>query len=370
MKTSFTDLQAVTSSAKISDIANRFFLNKPSYLKYHKNDIRIKCYRYINEKITIGIPVLRTIPDPAVIYAGDNNDVAYFYLKFSESIQPDIIVFEVVKCIVMKGERNPERNIVNPDIDQQSGIYITNIITETMLENDLLFENKKYNTILEYTESELMRYFTYARLFMKLTNVNDRRMQFISDFNRPLTVNQIGEDPLNTSEDYEYYMKYIYPKDRFKKEYRSVKSEAILPVYYKNKIPYGYLQVNRSMDLTRKDIEIAEKFVKSIEKYFQKIDIFRVITDKLFIYDISAGGLSVIQFDKTYFNILNDNTGVCFDLILPNQKSINVFATVKHSRLLSNGVTRTGFKIEKIGSDDIEDFNSYFASGSNNDNQS
>ncbi|HOP63607.1 MAG TPA: hypothetical protein PK358_01725 [Spirochaetota bacterium] len=362
MSTLYYDIQPVTSHERIGDVVERFFNRKNSYLKHYKNDIRVKFYKYINGKITLGIPLLRTIPEPSFIYGYSGDDIAHLYLKLSESLQPDILVFDVQKCVVLRGERNGERKVVNSDQGNRPVIYVKNFITETMLENSLLFESKRVDSILEVTEVELMKYFTYAKLVTKSRAEYDRRMQYISLYGRPLVVNSIGEKPSGENEGYEYYMNYIYSRDRFLKENRSIVSEAILPICYRGKFPYGYLRFNSKEDITGEEIEFASKFVRSIENHFMKNGIFPSVEDKMVVSDISSGGLSVVQFDKKFSKLYTEGNRLCFDLALTDEKVVNILATVKYNRQIENGVIRTGLQIEKMDAAALEDFNRYLSS--------
>ena len=139
-------------------------------------------------------------------------------------------------------------------------------------------------------------------------------------------------------------------------------SEVILPLFYRNKIPYGYLKAEKDSNLSDADLKLAEKFVKSIEQYLIKQEIFPVVTDKIIVHEVSLSGLSVLQHEKKNSRHFKIGSQFCYDLVIPDNKKVHLLARIKHNSPGGDGIIRTGFEIEKIDDSSIEDFNSYIKS--------
>jgi hypothetical protein len=129
-------------------------------------------------------------------------------------------------------------------------------------------------------------------------------------------------------------------------------SEAVFPLFYKGKIAYGYLRINKETEFSETEIMMAENLIRSIEEQFYKLNVFPVMKDKILVQDISPGGFSTLQNQKKNARLFKNGNQVCCDIVLPDRRELNILAKVTYNKSRENGLIRSGMKIEKISDEE------------------
>lgn len=348
MHSKIGEMEIIKEPEKIRELYNSCFSGKTVLMKYYNNDIRVQCHGYSVGHVVIAIPYLKAIPDPAVIFSFDDNNIIHLNLKKTAAIQQDLFQFAITRCYLVPSSRNQNRSTIELTSENKRLIYITNLITETMINNSLIISHNKINTILSYAEKKMKQKFLFVKMTTASEIPHDPRMQYIYSNNEGYVVSRIGKHNFTKTPAYEYYMNYIYPAERTIKTGMYRISEAIFPLYYKSKIPYGYLRINKETEFTEAEISIAENLIRSIENHFCKMNIFPVMKDKILVQDISSGGFSTIQHQKKNVRLFKNGNMVCCDIVLPGRGEINILGKITYNKSRDNGIIRSGMKIEKI----------------------
>lgn len=347
-----SEMEIIREPEKIRELYNACFSGKTVFMKYYNNDIRVKCHGYSVGHVVIAIPYLKAIPDPAVIFSFNDNSIIHLNLKKTASIQQDLFQFEITRCYLVASSRGHNRSTIELTSENKRIIYITNLITETMINNSLIISHNKINTIFSYAEKKMKQKFLFVKINSAIEIPHDPRMQYIYSNNDGYIVSRIGKHNYKKTPAYEYYMNYIYPGERTVKTGLYRISEGIFPFFYKNKIPYGYIRINKETEFTESEVCMTENLVKSIEEHFCKVGIFPVMKDKVLVQDISPGGFSTLQHQKKNVRIFKNGNLVCCDIILPGRKEINILGKITYNKNSDNGIIRSGMKIEKICEDE------------------
>lgn len=362
MKDILNETQTITSRQRIKEIFDTFFIDKPAYLKYGKKDIRVKCYSCINGKVMAGIPFVKIIPDPVTIYTSIGNKIINLYLEKTGRAEFDVTYFDVIKCTLVVPARSFERYRISHNKDHRKVAYITGFITDTILENSLMFGSKKISSIFNYAETELLKHFSSVKFLTKIEAQNDIRMQYVAENRKGIVVKKINDDNPEDAEGYNFYMKNIFHREKSVKSGSLPLSEAVIPLIYKNKIPYGYLSVTKDLTMNKSDLTLAENFVRSIEQFLLKQEVFPVVSENIIVDEVSLGGMSVLQYDKKNLRHFKIGNQFCCDLIFPENKKIHLLSRIRHNSTYGEGIVRTGFEIEKIDENQVQDFNDYIGS--------
>jgi hypothetical protein len=357
-----SETQTITSRQRIKEIFDTFFIDKPVYLKYGKKDIRVKCYSCINGKVMAGIPFVKVIPDPVIIYSSIGNKIINLHLKKTGRAEFDVTYFDVIKCTLIVPARSFERYKISHNKDHRKVAYITGFITETILENSLMFESKKIGSIFNYAETELRKHFSSVRFLTKNVAQNDIRMQYVAQRRRGIVVKKLNDESPEDREGYDFYMKNIFSREKSVKSGSLPFSEAVIPLTYRNKIPYGYLSITKEITMSKSDLTLAENFVKSIEQFLLKQEVFPVVPENIIVNEVSLRGMSVLQYDKKNLRHFKIGNQFCCDLVFPENKKIHLLSRIRHNSPDGDGVVRTGFEIEKIDDNHIQDFKDYVGS--------
>jgi len=348
MHNKLNEMEIVREPEKIRELYNSCFSGKTVFMKYYNNDIRVKCHGYSVGHVVIAIPYLKSIPDPAVIFSFDDNNIIHLNLKKTAAIQQDLFQFSITKCYLVPSSRNQNRNTIELTSENRKLIYITNLITETMINNSLIISHNKINTVFNYAEKKMKLKFLFVKIVTAMEIPHDPRMQYIYSNNEGYIVSRLGKHNYTKTPAYEYYMNYIYPGERTIKTGMYRISEAIFPISYKGKIPYGYLRINKETEFTADEITLAENLIRSIEAHFYKAEIFPFIKEKILVQDISPGGFSILQNQKKNARLFKNGNLVCCDIVLPDGKEINILGKITYNKSKENGLIRSGMKIEKI----------------------
>ncbi len=356
------EIQIIKEHEKIRDLYNSCFAGKTAFMKYYSNDIQVKCHGYSVGYVTIGIPYIKTIPDPAIIFSFNDKNIIHMTLKKTAVIQQDIIQFEITRCYLIPSSRHYNRSTINLKSDHRNILFITNLITETVINNSLITSRNKINTIFNYAEEKLKQKFLFVKIYTASEIPHDPRMQYIYANNEGYIVYRMGKNSYKKTPAFEYYMNYIYPNERTIRTGMYRISEGIFPIFYKNKIPYGYLRINKETELSVSDISIVQSLVRSIENHFCKLEIFPVLKEKIIVQDISPGGFSTLQHQKNNTRIFKYGNIICCDLVIPGMNKINILGKITYNSNMENGLVRSGMKIEKICDSDMNELMSYIDS--------
>ncbi len=352
MHNKINEMEIIREPEKIRELYNSCFSGKTVFMKYYNNDIRVKCHGYSVGHVVIAIPYLKSIPDPAVIFSFDDNNIIHLNLKKTAAIQQDLFQFAITRCYLVPSSRNQNRRSIELTSENKNLIYITNLITETMINNSLIISHNKINTILSYAEKKMKQKFLFVKMTTAMEIPHDPRMQYIYANNEGYVISRLGKNNYKKTPAYEYYMNYIYPGERTIKTGLYRISEGIFPIFYKRKIPYGYLRINKETEFTETEILMAENLIRSIEEQFCKMNVFPVMNDKILVMDISAGGFSTLQNQKKNARLFKNGNLVCCDIVLPDRREINILAKISYNKSKDNGLIRSGMKIEKICDDE------------------
>ncbi len=362
MHNKLNEMEIIREPEKIRELYNSCFSGKTVFMKYYNNDIRVKCHGYSVGHVVIAIPYLKSIPDPAVIFSFDDNNIIHLNLKKTAAIQQDLFQFAITRCYLVPSSRNQNRSTIELTNSNKNLIYITNLITETMVNNSLIISHNKINTVFSFAEKKMKQKFFFVKMTTAMEIPHDPRMQYIYSNNEGYIVSRLGKHSFKKTPAYDYYMNYIYPGERTIKTGMYRISEAVFPIFYKGKIPYGYLRINKETEFTENEIKMAENLIRSIEEHFYKINIFPVIKEKILVQDISPGGFSTLQNQKNNTRIFKNGNLVCCDMVLPGRGEINILGKITYNKSKENGLIRSGMKIEKISVEEKSDLMRYLES--------
>lgn len=347
------EAETVKSPEKIREIYKADFAGRQAFMKYYNNNIPVQCRSYSIGTIVVEFPLLKVIPDPVVIFTYNDRYIITLTLKKTSMLQKDVIQFEITRCALSKSPRHYRRNTIDLKGGNRQVVFITNLITETFINNALIVNHSKIHSIINLAEEKLQKKFMHARISIATELQHDPRMQYIYTNNKGYLLSNIGRHTTRGDAAYDYYMSYIYPAERILKTSVYRISEMLIPLFFKNKIPYGYLRINKENLLSDSEIQYARSLVKSIEDHFCRTGIIPVIREKILINDISQGGFSTLQHQKKKIMLFKNGNQICCDLVLPESGDINILGRIAYNSNTDSGLVKSGLKIEKIDDTDM-----------------
>jgi len=89
---------------------------------------------------------------------------------------------------------------------------------------------------------------------------------------RPIFVSDLTKLPQEKDQrNYNLYVNEIYSKDFYLQNRKQYISEASVPILYKAKIPYGYIQTNNTTPLSDSALTLVKRMAIVAEEIFHKI---------------------------------------------------------------------------------------------------
>lgn len=353
MNSTFNETRTITSPDELHRIFDLYFTDKSAYLDQYGKKIRVKCYNCNNGKAMVGIPYVKKLTDQVVVFTNTGENLINLQLKKITRHERNIYLFEIVRCNIIVPSRCSSRYRISSGSEPRKSVFITDIINEDGIGNSLLNESRKVSSILNYLENELKRHFSSVRFMAKTDEVHQTCQYNSSEGKAALHENG-----------YEYYMKYIFEKEFMAQNSSLMFKEAVLPLYYRGKIPYGWLMVGKDCNLTDTDLGVAGSFIQSVERYLLKLGVFQTDSERIAVSEVSLSGLSVVQGEKNMRRFPVGNR-FCCDLVLPENQRVNLLVKVRHNFSDEEGIVHTGLEIEKTDAEKFAEFKQFLDSYEN-----
>jgi hypothetical protein len=345
-------IKTISDKSNFEIIYNKFFQKNDIFLKTKNGDLKIQFFGYSNGIAAFKIPYIKTISGNCLIFTRSGNNTIHALMKFSEKQEDNMFLFITEKFQIIFRARGEARKSLE-GIDKgtsKSIIFATNLISYSMIQNSLAMESKKIERIKEYVGKELSEAFNFAKIFFCNEGKGDSRMQYFFKNKKPIYIPQIISDTPGKSdtEKLNFYINTIYAKDHFLQSKREYISEISVPILYRLKMPYGYIQINNKNIFTSSTLSLAKKFAISIDDLLNKEKVFPKSEEKLIISNMSKNGLGIVFKERKYIRYFKENNLVYFDILLPEKKIASVLAIVRNIALLDNNIIMIGCSIEEI----------------------
>ncbi len=344
------EIQTITDQEHIKAIFYQHFLSGDIYLKTKNGDLKIQFLGLSENKVAFRIPFIKNFSGIGLVFARRETNIIYVQLKFLDRSEDDSFIFYPIKLQIISAQRREDRHEVASAAHSKKVVYVTNIISDFIMENTLSMENKKVDRIKDLLKSDIERHFSYIKIFFFNEGRSDPRMKYFFNGNKPIYIADIRKKPSSDREMAEYnnYMNEIYSKDYYLQNRKQYISEISVPFLFRMKIPYGYIQVNSTSQIPENIMSIIKKIAISCDEMFSKMNFFPVSEEKLLVSDISRNGLSMAFRERKFIRYFKERCQVYFDIMLPNNKKAAIQAEVRNIVLLDNKIIKVGCEIKEM----------------------
>lgn len=344
------EIQTITDQEQIKGIFYQHFLSGDIYLKTKNGDLKIQFLGLSENKVAFKIPYIKNFSGVGLVFARRETSIIYIQLKFLDRSEDDSFIFHPIKLQIINAQRREDRHAVSSDTKSKKVVYVTNIISDFIMENTLSMENKKVDRIKDLLKSDIERHFSYIKIFFFNEGRSDPRMKYFFNGNRPIYIPDLRKKPAADREMAEFnnYMNEIYSKDYYLQNRKQYISEISVPFLFRMKIPYGYIQVNSTSPIPENIMSIIKKVAISCDEMFSKIKFFPISDEKLLVSDISRNGLSMAFRERKFIRYFKERCLVYFDIMLPDDKKASIQAEVRNIVLLENKIIKVGCEIKEM----------------------
>ena len=344
-------IKTITDKTTFEKIYNKFFQNNNVFLKTKNGDLKIQFFGYSNSVVAFKIPYIKNLGGKCLIFTRSGNNTIHAIVKYNEKQEENMFLFETEKFQVIFRAREEERKSLD-GIDKgasKSIIFATNFISYSIIQNTLAMQSKKIEKIKEYIEKEMSQAFNYIKIFFCNEGKGDSRLQYFLNNKKPIFIPQINAvSASGPAEKLNFYINSIYAKDHFLQSKTDYVSEISVPILYKLKMAYGYIQLNNKNILTSSSLSLAKNFAISIDELLNKEKIFPKAEEKLIVSNMSQNGIGIVFKDRKHIRYFKENNLVHFDILLPENKTASIMAIVRNITLFENNIIMVGCSIEEI----------------------
>lgn len=342
-------IKTVTDKSQFEFILNNFYINNTIYIKTNSGNLNLTYLGFSEGNVAFRIPFVKFLPDTVVVFVRHNNNTIYLSMKFLERNE-DTFVFIPIKFQIISESRKEDRKLIGIE-GGKSIIYINNLISDYIITRALATAEKKIDKVKEIAEFELKKKFDHVKIVFLHEAKMDARLKHILLTSKPIFIPDLNVDPEpKDEEEFNNYVNSIYKGDISISSRNKYVSEITVPILFNSIIPYGYVQVNNTRALSEGLLEVCKRMAIVIDQLFKKNNLVSPMTERFLVSDLSKGGLGFVFKDKRTLRYVQENSKVCFDVMLPTKKKSIIGAVVRNISFLENRIIKVGCEINKMDS--------------------
>jgi hypothetical protein len=351
-------IKTVTDKSQFEFLLSNFYVNNTVYIKTSSGNMNLNYLGFSDGNVAFRIPYVKSIPDHVVVFVRYKTNTIYLSMKFLERSE-DTFIFIPVKFQIISESRKEDRKLIGIE-GGKSIIYINNLTSDYIIERALATADKKIDKVKEIAEFELKKKFDHVKIVFIHEAKMDARLKYVLSTSKSIFIPDLNVDPEpEDEEEFNNYVNNIYKADISISSRNKYASEITVPILYNSIIPYGYIQVNNIRALSDGLFEVCKRMAIVIDQLFKKNNLVSPITDKFLVSDLSKGGIGFVFKDKRILRYVQENSKICFDVMLPTKKKSVIGATVRNVSFLENRIIKVGSEIEKMDNISRSNYNEF-----------
>jgi hypothetical protein len=356
-------IKTITEREQFPELFSRYFAKSEVFLKTKSGDLKIQFIGFSNGLAAFKIPYIKNIVDTCLVYSRIQNSIIYASLKASQRQGNDLYVFIPINLQIISLNRKEDRQEIGTRADGKNILYVTNLISDFIIENILAMQTKKVEAIKDTTRADLAKFFEHIKIYFCNEGMSDARMKYFYDVIMPIYISDFKKKPSEKDEKiFNNFMNNIYSKDYYLLNRKDFVSEISVPILFKMKIPFGYIQVNNTTPIAEGMFQPIKSLTMQVAELFAKSKIFPLLEEKLLVSDVSKSGLGVVFNDRRYIRYFKEKCRVFFELILPGDTRASIVAVVRNIAFMDNKVIKIGCEIKEMDAISEVNYEEYLAS--------
>jgi len=343
-----SDLSTITYRDNFQELFDRYFSNNEAFLRANQGTIPVTFFGFTGDRAAFKVPHVKNMGQEVTIFSRNGNETIYAFLSFFEQQEAGVFIFVPQRVQVITQDRKENRRDVDEPKQNKSLVFITSIMSDFILQNQISFSLKKIDNIREIIQERLDSVALKVRLFLCNELKRDPRMRYFKTQRVPIYIPDFTRTDEKDRDKINYYINNIHAQDHLLKNNKDYISEISIPLLYKGKMPYGYLLINSTMALPEDVYAAMKKSTLFIDKLFTDFEIFSEAEDRMLVSNISESGFAVTINERRLIRYFKEESHVSLDMILPGQKKASILAEVRYINSQTNKTIKIGFKIIDI----------------------
>lgn len=340
-------IKTITDRGQFEEIFLKFFSNREVFIRTKSGDLFIQFLGYSDGNVAFRIPRVKNVPDTIVALTRLGDNTIYASLKVLDRNE-DTFTFLPVKFQIISEKRREERTALGQS-EGKNILYLTNLISEAMIQGLLESNGKRLDSVRDRISSELKGRFERIKvMFVNETRIDPRMKHFMESY-IPLFIRDMSAEPTEQQKkDFKFYLSDIYSKDYKLAAQKELLSEIAVPFIYKGMIPYGYIQVNNSKPMDETHLTVIKRLAILITDYLVKEKIFIPAMDKFLVTDISQKGIGIVFKDRRQLRFFVKDSRLVLEMVLPDQNKVTMTVIVRNTVFHDSGSIKVGLEISNI----------------------
>jgi hypothetical protein len=351
-------IKTITDRGQFEEIFLKFFNKRDVFIKTNSGDLFIQFLGYSDGNVAFRIPRVKNVPDMIVALTRLGDNTIYASLKLLDSNE-DTFTFLPVKFQIISEKRKEERTVTGQS-DGKNILFLTNLISEAMIQGSLESNGKKLDAVKDRIAADLKGKFDRIKVvFINETRIDPRMKHFMESWT-PMVIRDMSSGPLEQQKkEYQFYLSDIYAKDYKLASQKELISEIAVPFIYKGLIPYGYIQVNNTKPMEDAHLTVIKRLAAMINEHLIKENIFVPSKERFLVTDISQKGLGIVFKDRRLLRYFVKDSRLILEMVLPDQNKVTVMAIVRNTIFHDSGSIKVGFEISNIDAISEVNFDEY-----------
>jgi len=339
-------IKSITNIEQFPKIFSKYF-QKNVYFKTRAQNIHVTFAGYKDGIVEIRSKSTIREVGQCHIYVRFQENVISTQLKLVKKGGQDVYYFRPLKIQVLKLRRSEDRKkLTDPESKTGEVLYVTEIISDFKIIEQLKYESKKVSAIRENSIIKHTGRFEKIKMFELSDGHFDPRMKYFYDTIEPIYIKNRNNPPSNELET--YYNNFVIPADTELSNAHYLTSEVTVPLLIKAMIPFGYIQINNSSELTRPEFMEIRKLATSLSEVFIRNNIFKISDDQVFLSDISKSGFGLRFKERVLIRNFKQGSLMYCSLYFPENTKAQILVEVKYINILENSLIKVGCEVKNI----------------------
>jgi hypothetical protein len=313
------DIKEITDPPSIFKMTETLFKQFPVYMLVNGKPKQIKIIAMKNLGVLIQSPDENPNPTERILILTNAGNLLRFIFKVNTKDPRGIELLNPTSLTIKPATRTSNRYQAS-----KTPIYVSNVISQTMIPHDLSNDALKVEGLMKPYLQKLKAKFTEIDFFVH--ERMDTRARLMSDTGKHIFVPDT-KSPDSVTDEFIPFSEHVHLMRQGKGLSKFI-SEICVPLKYRNIIVYGYLQILHLEKTTINDynlvVHVADKFCKEVEES----DIFNESKIKSAILDISGSGFSFSHPQSKHFGKLFSIGGTILFDMYEEDKSLGTFRGV------------------------------------------
>ncbi len=341
------DVKLVYGKEYHEKILGQFFLQGKSFVHSSRGDVEVRYIGFHDDLAEFAFPLRTSRPGNCSIFTRVKNITITVHLTCTKVKGDTVFCFVPLNFEIQTTPRNDLRRCFNGDTENI--IFATNVISDPGIKKTLKSEKKKLEKIRDRVSPDEAGAYDYFNIVFDDSPVHDPRMKYFKEFRSPIHVLNFRKSG-SEEKDYlvKYYLENIFKMDRSIRDNAEIVSEISVPILCNDKIPYGYIQANSSLPLSRTSMRSLKRMALLIESMRRENNISFNVDHRFLVSDISKNGLGIAFKNWSLLPYYDRKKMVSMDMIFPQRKKASLIADVRHIDILANKIIKVGFYIREM----------------------